>query len=347
MARRFQGTGAAQALKRVKAELGPEAIILGAKRTAAGIEVLAAPPGETVETGGTGERGEPITLRSLAEEIGGLKGLITTHLLSAEAPWGEAAVSPAQEALGRLLSQEVDPELAGRMLAPLIDAPAADLEEKLVTILAGAVRQGDPLRPGPAGPRLVYLVGPTGVGKTTTAAKLAARAALGDGWRVGLLTIDTYRVGAPEQLKVYGRIMGLPVVVAERPEDVVPAVETLRRCQIILVDTAGRSPADEQGLAAMNRYLEAGPRAEVLLCLAANTRSRDLATVVGRFRNLPLTGLIFTKIDESDTYGHLFTQAVRLALPVTHLTCGQRVPEDILPASPERVARLVLRRHGA
>jgi flagellar biosynthesis protein FlhF len=341
VARRFQGTGAAQALQRVKAELGPEAIILGAQRTAAGVEVIAAPPGESFE------RGETITLRTLAEEIGGLKGLITTHLLAAEAPWGGEAVSPAQEALGHLLSQEVDPELAGRMLAPLINAPAEEIKERLVKTMAGALGQSDPLRPGSAGPRLVYLVGPTGVGKTTTVAKLAARAALGDGWRVGLLTIDTYRVGAPEQLKVYGRIMGLPVVVAERPEDVLPAVETLRRCQIILVDTAGRSPADAAGLAAMNRYLEAGPQAEVLLCLAANTRGRDLETVIRRFRDLPLTGLIFTKIDESNTYGHLFTQAVRLALPVTHLTCGQRVPEDILPASPERVARLVLRRHQA
>jgi flagellar biosynthesis protein FlhF len=341
VARRFTGAGAAQALRRVKAELGPEAIILGSKRTADGVEVIAAGPGEATEGC------ETITLRSLAEQIGGLRGLITTHLLSNDAPWGETPLSPAQEALGHLLAQEVDSELAGRLLTPLIDAPAENFEEQMAAALAGPVSEADPMRPGQTSPRLVYLVGPTGVGKTTTVAKLAARAALSDGLRVGLLTIDTYRVGAPEQLKVYGRIMGLPVVVAERPEDVVPAVETLRRCQVILVDTAGRSPVDTAGLAAMKRYIQAGPRAEVLLCLAATTRGRDLAGVVGRFRDLPLTGLIFTKIDESDTYGGLYTQAVRLKLPVTHLTCGQRVPEDILPATAERVARLVLRRRRA
>ncbi len=343
MARQFQGRDTAQALRRVKAELGPEAVIVSTRPCTGGVELTAAAPGESFEAAPSGPN-----LQTLVDEIGGLKSLITTHLLSLDdqAEWGEAALNPAQAARAYFQAQEMDDEVAGRLLTPLIDAPAEGFRQKLEARLAAAVKCADPLCPAPGRPRIVYLVGPTGVGKTTTVAKLAAGAALGDGRRVGLLTVDTYRIGAPEQLKVYGRIMGLPVVVAERPEDLPTALKTLQRCEVILVDTAGRRPSDQQGLAAMRRFIDQTPGAGVLLCLAANTRARDLAEVIERFGALPLTGLIFTKIDESDTYGALFSAGCRLRLPVSHLTCGQRVPEDIIPLTPERLARLVLRRYG-
>jgi flagellar biosynthesis protein FlhF len=189
--------------------------------------------------------------------------------------------------------------------------------------------------------RRVALIGPTGVGKTTTIAKLAANYLLHGGTRIALVTIDTYRIAAVEQLKVYGEIMNLPVEVVLTPEQLQEAFARHQDKELILIDTAGRSPRDVPSIEELSSFL--GPEAgtENHLVLAAPTRDRELQDTVGRFGKLPLHGLVFTKLDECDQRGSLFNVPLRQNLPVSYLANGQRVPEDLVIADPQALAGFI------
>jgi flagellar biosynthesis protein FlhF len=205
------------------------------------------------------------------------------------------------------------------------------------------VRVAEPLHPDRQQQRRIALVGPTGVGKTTTIAKLAAYYLLHERSRIALVTIDTYRIAAVEQLKVYGEIMNLPVEVVLSPEQLQQAFARHRDKDLILIDTAGRSPRDEPSLEELSRFL--GPEAGVEnhLVLAVPTRERELQETVRRFSLLPLHNLIFTKIDECEQRGSILNVPLRHNLPVSYLTDGQRVPEDLVVAKAESVADFIAR----
>ncbi|MBT1075240.1 flagellar biosynthesis protein FlhF [Geobacter grbiciae] len=191
-------------------------------------------------------------------------------------------------------------------------------------------------------PRIVALVGPTGVGKTTTIAKLAAHYALRENHRAALITIDNFRVGAVEQLKTYSRIMGVPVEVASTPAELEAAIELHSDKELILIDTAGRSHKDNEKIEELKGFLESRFAIEIHLCLAATTRDREILEVVERFGVLPISRVIFTKLDESESYGTIVNAHLRTRFPLSYFTTGQRVPEDLEIATPGRVAGLVL-----
>lgn len=190
--------------------------------------------------------------------------------------------------------------------------------------------------------RRIALVGPTGVGKTTTIAKLAAAAIVNSGARVALVTIDTFRIAAVEQLKIYGEIMGLPVEVVLSPDQLQHALRRHRDKDLILIDTAGRSPRDSDRIAELHEFLNQDEQIENCLVLAAPTDERLQKKALESFGRLGISRLIFTKLDETDRCGALINLSTRCNLPLAYLTNGQQVPEDLLLADPDNVAALVM-----
>jgi flagellar biosynthesis protein FlhF len=208
--------------------------------------------------------------------------------------------------------------------------------------VAGLVQTTGTLwKPGDSQKR-ISLIGATGVGKTTTIAKLAAEAITQSGARVALVTIDTYRIAAVEQLKVYGEIMGLPVEVVLSPEQLQEAFRRHRDKDLILIDTAGRSPRDSVRIDELNEFLGQDSDVENCLVLSATTEERLQQQTLNSFSRLPLSRLIFTKLDEADRCGSLINIPARSNLPLAYLTNGQQVPEDLILAEPQVVADLVM-----
>ena len=190
-------------------------------------------------------------------------------------------------------------------------------------------------------PRIIALVGPTGVGKTTTTAKLAAMYALNRGNKVALITMDIFRVGAVEQIMTYSRIMGIPLEVASTPKELEKAVEKHSSCDLIFIDTAGRSHKDKEKLDEMKNFLEDKIQMEVFLCLSATTKDRELEEILKRFSIFQINKVVFTKIDECESLGNMVNLLMKDNLQIAYFTTGQRVPEDIEIATPAKLADMI------
>ena len=197
-------------------------------------------------------------------------------------------------------------------------------------------------------PRILALVGPTGVGKTTTIAKLAAIYTVGIGGEkprsVRMITIDNYRIGARQQIETYGNIMGVPVSCVETIEDLKKTLDLHADADLILLDTIGKSPRDAVKLAEVQRLVAAcGPKAEVHLALAATTKASDMAAILRQFEPFGYGAVVLTKLDETDRVGNAISTLAERGKALSYLTTGQRVPQDIERAEP---LRLLMRLEG-
>jgi flagellar biosynthesis protein FlhF len=190
--------------------------------------------------------------------------------------------------------------------------------------------------------KVVALVGPTGVGKTTTIAKLAANFRLRDGIRLGLVTVDTYRVAAVEQLRTYADIIDLPMKVVTSPLEMRRAIDELSDMDLVLIDTAGRSPREELQLQELKALLGEAEVDQVHLVLSLATSPRVLKMTAEKFAGVGVSSLILTKLDEAVGMGALLGVARELKYPLSYLTTGQDVPDDIETAAAARAARLIL-----
>ncbi len=193
--------------------------------------------------------------------------------------------------------------------------------------------------------KIMMLVGPTGVGKTTTLAKLAFRYAYGDKrYKTGIITLDTYRIGAVEQLHQYATMMKLPIIDSIEPKDLDEAIKSLNYCQVILVDTIGNSQYDQSKLAKTKEFLShANADIDVNLVISANTKFEDLLDVYKNFSSfLDMDTLIITKFDETKVFGNIFSLIYETNTPMSFFSVGQEVPDDIELANSEFLVKCVL-----
>lgn len=190
--------------------------------------------------------------------------------------------------------------------------------------------------------KVTVLVGPTGVGKTTTIAKLAGKLSLIDKKKVGLITIDTYRIGAVEQLKTYADIMNIPFKVVFSIKDMEKAIIDLDYCDVILVDTTGRSSKNMMQISELRAFIEKIKEKSVHLVMSASTKNKDIETIIKGYTILEYENIIITKLDETSTYGSILTILDKGKKPISFITTGQDVPDDIKEGNKEEIAKIVL-----
>lgn len=218
--------------------------------------------------------------------------------------------------------------------------------EQLQRSVARELRIGSPIRTQPGDRRIVALVGPTGVGKTTTVAKLAAGFRIEARRRVGLLTIDTFRIAAVQQLKAYAEIMDLPMEVVEKPDQMRPALDRLGNVDLVLIDTAGRSPRSDARIDQLVELLRSAQPDETHLVLSATSSATSIQSILTGFAPVRPTAGILTKLDEAPYMAGVLSAIVATdrfpGIPLSYTTNGQQVPDDIATANAESLLSRLL-----
>jgi flagellar biosynthesis protein FlhF len=196
--------------------------------------------------------------------------------------------------------------------------------------------------------RVVNFFGPTGVGKTTTIAKLAAEQVLKYQRKVGFITSDTYRIAAIEQLKTYATILNVPIEVVFSPQDLSKAFQSLEGCDVIFMDTAGRNFRNEMYVSELNALLKSKGNSETILVLSLTTKYKDMKAITNNFNKFKLDKVLFTKMDETDSYGAIVNLVHDFSLQLSYVTNGQSVPDDIAEVDEQHIIDLLLgeKAHG-
>ena len=338
----FRADDVRQALALVKSEMGKDAVILDTRTIRSSgflgvgarehIEVMAAVDEKPISVRPnsapvTSSNGEALDqLRVLADEVRQIKSFIAS---------GEAE----GDSLGAQMLKQcgVAPELLG---LPNEKLAAVRDRAGLAAVLAEVMEKHTC---HPTGNRsVIALVGPTGVGKTTTLAKLAARYALAERKKVALITCDTFRIGGVEQIRVYARILNVPLEVVTSPRDMAEAIEKHADKDVILIDTIGRSQKNALHLGELKALLAPAKPSEVYLVLSACSSQSVQMDVVKSFSVLSPNRLVISKLDESDTLGCIVSLPLTTGLPLSCVTNGQNVPDDLQIGEPSKLASLVL-----
>ncbi len=196
--------------------------------------------------------------------------------------------------------------------------------------------------------KYIFFIGPTGVGKTTTIAKIASMMKLANKSNVALVTSDTYRIAAVEQLKIYANILGIPLNVVYTAEELAKLMEEQPGYDLVLVDTAGRSHNNEEQKEDLVQLLKTIPEneREIFLVLSATTKYQDLVRITGIYSEICKYNLIFTKLDETDTIGNIFNIHILTGAPLSYITEGQNVPNDISKIDAQKIAKQLLGGNG-
>jgi len=369
--RTYQATSLAEAIVEVKRDLGRDAVILETRRRRTGglvgllrrkrmwqviasADMAAAPPrqgsyapADAVEPDAMTPEPpakEPMRISGvMGEELHEIRGMVA-RLLERQTPASEPN-RPAvlQELYEMLVEQDVEESIAFALIEQLRESmvgceelAGGALRERLADLVARRIRTVGPARGQSGRARTIALIGPTGVGKTTTAAKLAAGYKLRDGLSVGLVTIDTYRIAAVDQLKTYSDIIGIPLRVAMTAGELHQAIHSLSGCDVVLVDTAGRSQNDGDRLDELKEFVEAACPDEVHLVLAATAGRKTARRIMDRFAPVGADRILATKLDEAESFGTILNLSDRL--PLSYVTDGQNVPDDLSAADAQQLA---------
>ena len=217
-------------------------------------------------------------------------------------------------------------------------------EDILRNVVIQRLGQPQPIRIRENRPNIILLIGPTGVGKTTTLVKLAGKFLLQKGLSVGIINTDTYRIAAQEQLKTYADIMEIPMHTVYKPEELSEALKLMQDKQVILIDTAGKSSYDEQYRQDLSQYIKYGCADEVLLLLSVTTGYRAAREIISNYAFVPDYKLVLTKVDEVGAWGGVLNIVALAQKPIAYLTDGQNVPDDIECADVNTIADSILGR---
>ncbi|WP_025846106.1 flagellar biosynthesis protein FlhF [Brevibacillus agri] len=255
-----------------------------------------------------------------------------------------------QEVRSRLVRQETAEEVTAEIIRKLMEQaqPQGGWSEETAfretrKIIASMLAPYAPKSAGiPRNVQFAFFFGPTGVGKTTTIAKLAASSMLKEKRRIGFITADTYRMAAVEQLKTYANILNVPLEVVFSPKEMAPAMERLSDCDLIFVDTAGRNFRNDEYVQGIRELVEHGKNSVNYLVLSLGSKYNDMKTIVENFAEVPAKQVIFTKADETNSYGSILNICYESKLALSYFTTGQNVPDDIVAASPELAATMIM-----
>jgi flagellar biosynthesis protein FlhF len=371
-----------ETLAQVKREFGRDAVILNTRTVARGgvfglggkdyVEISAAPgtsdlpaalrpamlrmrSGRAASAEGAAETVSPRTPSSvqpgaLLAEMGELKSLVT-GLVEETRRWHQPDIPEelfgtyrrlVENEVAETMAQKLVAQVRGRLSGSSLGDPAA-VRAELARLLESMLPTAGPIHTVRTGePTMIALVGPTGVGKTTTLAKLAANFCLKEHRAVGLITIDTYRIAAVEQLKTYARIIDVPLEVAATPRQLKEVVAQMADREIILVDTAGRSQRDAVKIKELKELFSVVRPHEIHLVLAGTCGEAVLMDAVERFSELGIDRVIFTKLDEALGFGVILNCLHHAKTALSYVTTGQDVPDDIEVGEGRRLAELIL-----
>lgn len=291
---------------------------------------------------------------SLSQEMGQLREMVKDLVCETRKTKAPEVPQDLFDYYLHLVQNEVAEELATdivktmqRTVRPERFGEEKYMKEKLAEQLEKLFPVSGPiLRTKDKGPHVVALIGPTGVGKTTTLAKLAANLKLRDKRKVGLITLDTYRIAAIDQLKRYADIIDAPLHVVGGTDDLKTAMQAMQSCEYVLIDTAGRSPNDALKLKELKNLLEAAEPDEVHLVLSTTASQDCVDLAITKFSEVRVDKIIFTKIDEAAHVGVVLNVARKVNKSLSYFTTGQDVPDDIEVGQGKRLAQLILGTNG-
>jgi len=362
--KRFEAPDSKTAFAMVKKELGEDAVILANKTLDAGtahqrFEVVAAMDYDLETITAATENSASLPPDNQQQAIYGYESFRRTKTDCSPAPPQKSQPTAKNNEISfeandlrlrftDLLRQKgVDPPVKNQQTRPA-PSPLAkarkrpDPEEvsRWRNQLIDQLRVRPPAVDSAKAPVILVLTGPTGVGKTTTSAKIAAWYKLRENCKVALLSMDCYRIGATDQIRTYARIMQIPCEIVLRKNDLRQAVDRHRDCDLIIIDTAGKSPYDTAHIDELAGWLSDIEGIEPQLVLSATTKKEDLKYIIEAYAALGPTGLILTKLDETRAYAALCQQIAGVEIPISYIATGQRVPEDFYVASKPFLERL-------
>lgn len=362
----FTANNMQDAMAQVKADLGRDAVILHTRRFRKGgflgffghevVEVMAAldtpPPPPPVP-----EKMVPAVVMTaprpseddakvtaLQLEMANMRKMIEQVLT--KMPRQEKQHSPLYDLL---IKNDIDAAIAENLVqglpeeGPLTGSNPALVRQLLLERITNYLNRVEGITMPETGCKVVAFIGPTGVGKTTTIAKLAASFALTQGYKIAVVTADTYRISAVEQLKTYADIIDVPIDIVYTPDEMKASLYRHRDKRLVLVDTAGRSPRNQYQLAELQALLAVDPYIETHLVLSTTTKYSDALDAVTRFSVCSPQKFLFTKIDEATNLGTLFNLLYQFPTTLSYITTGQSVPDDIELTNPGKLASMVLR----
>lgn len=352
--KRFRAKSFSEALELVKKELGEDAVVLSTEEKGGiipSVEVVAAvdydDPSEGYKKMSSqigNKKGVQVSTESPAREIKQLFSEIEVlkNVLNELRRNGYELTLPdnKREIFNYLRERAIRDEFSFRLLEKV------KTKEEVLRQIATELKIRRPL----FNRRAIMLVGPTGSGKTTTIAKLAW-VAMKQGQRVGLLSLDTYRIGAMEQIRIYAKIMGLPLLVISGVKELKEGLEKFSSRDTVLIDTTGRSPSDRQYISHISsiigeikRFSPGGFSLEIHLLISSNSCEASITEAYNYYKELPINSIAFTKVDEVVRFGHLYNLYLTYQKPISYITTGQVVPDDIKFPDQRELASLILRK---
>jgi flagellar biosynthesis protein FlhF len=366
--KRFYGDYMPALLSKVKSELGGDAVIIQSRKVRRGgilglfspprLEVIAAAESDGQKIAAGAERDHRLDqLRliqndSISRQVSEIKKMLEENMSTLLGGQARNAVRPVfpgcleqvfQTLVGNGVREDTAREIVDRTMTATdrsLWQDMAAIRNDLLGIIADYFK--DYTRDEGGNKERIALVGPTGVGKTTTLAKLAGIASVLEGKRVSLITIDTFRVAALDQLQAYADILSVPMDVAHTPKELKSLLDKHRDQDLVLIDTAGRSPFNKLQIAEIKGFLDVCPGLKTYLVLSATTNQSDLNGIIMSYGAFSISKIIFTKLDETQSYGVVLNTVTSFKKGLAYYTTGQNVPDDIEKPVPLQLAKLML-----